>query len=823
MRSKRDDHQSSSGQESSSSASAAPGKTTRTSKLPSRSGTQGRGAAAQGSAPVQAKSAPGFAGWTSFGGGFDAGQSVLRKAEGGSAGPAVDAGAVYAQATSGSGTEIPHRADMEKSFGTDFSNVQAYTGRSGEMGSIGAEAATLGSDSRVAFASASPSKETVAHELAHVVQARNGAGSSGVQASSAVSQPGDAAEREADAVASKVASGQTVNAGELRAQAAGVQRKDVTVSAGTGQTETESTTRVLDHGNNFEDEMNAWTKLLAWKNAQSITFARNGAQVTRAPTDQDALFFFIELTPAQRNDVWMDKDGVLKHIFARFTAAESARVMGMCDFPLRWKIIHWFRDISASGGGRDTIRSMISNSPLGQRLDVVQDEQCIELMVTTFGDDHPENLFGDVIKAQLYPDDATQTTFDQAHPKFAAWRNKAEKLDAEARWAFVGQSPVANITSLKGQTAAGGRTKWTSLIHWGPRGMALSPTMRENIDKAALDSGVTGTDRADLFLVRWNTPLNDPGANYNAFKTVWTNLQRMPLATITSDVVHQIELRITTSGGAYTDYPTSGGFGDIWVGTNTSLSYVGHTVRHEVGHAADTKLGGFANFSSKPPIVWKKWWTEQPWLQEMMRYMDAPTSGPEGQAFLQLMQAAMSSGTFNSPFGAYTGPSSGTLTPEQQQQKLWHEVATTYNSQGIQQALQRLKTAGKHTASPATVKKIVDDGQGSGTHPTAEPGYIRDRYFLKKYGEHFSYHKTGGQEVWANSKLRDYTLCSPYEYYADMFAAYFETDTNRDANIPSWAAPYFKQLESMYDAKAADDPNNRRSTAYGNSFAPGLE
>lgn len=747
---------------------------------------------------------------------------VLRKASGTAN---ADVGATYARATSGAGAEVPYRAEMEHGFGSDFSTVHAFTGRSSEMAALGAEAATRGSDNRIAFADATPSKETVAHELAHVVQAHNGAGATGVQAQRSMSEPGDASEREADAAAATVAGGGTIAPGSLSARGSGIQRKDVEMSAGGKQKETESTTRVVDRGNQFEDQSSAWGKLVAWKKGQSITFASSNTSVTRVPTDIDALSFFYELTPNQRHEVWMNTEGVLTHIFTRFTKANAAKVMSMCDFPLRWKIYHWFKDISVSGGFRDFIRSMISNSPLGQRLEVVQNEQCVDLMSTTFADDHPENLFGDAIKAELYPDTTTAAAFDKLHPKFAAWRDKATKLDAESRWALVGTSPVANIATLKATAAAEGRNQWTSLVYWGPRGLALSPTMRQNIDKAALDSGVTGADRADLFQARWNVLLTDPGAPFNAFKTVWTNLQQMPFETISSDVVRKIELRIATSGGAYNDIPTSGGYGEIWVGTSTSLAYVGHTVRHEIGHGADTKLGGFASFSSKPPIVWKKWQTEQPWLQEILRYMDAPGGGTEGTAFLQLMQAALAGSAFVSPLGAYVAPPKGTkLTPLQEQQKLWQKAADAYNSNGndLGKALDVLKKAGKHTASSSTVKTMMTRAAAQ-DFPTSEPRYVRDHYFLKKYGEHFSYHHSGGKEVWKNKKLRDYTLCSPYEYYADMFAAYFETDTKREKNVPAWAAGYFKQLESSYDAKAADDPKNTTSTVYSSTKPPQVE
>lgn len=130
-----------------------------------------------------------------------------------------DPGATFSAATRGGGGAVPYRADMEKSFGRSFGDVQAYTGRSQEMGDLGAEAAAQGKS--VAFGTSNPSKELVAHELAHVVQ--NDRGGSGVQGKSTVSTPSAAAEREADSVASKAAAGERVSVKE--APGAGIQLK----------------------------------------------------------------------------------------------------------------------------------------------------------------------------------------------------------------------------------------------------------------------------------------------------------------------------------------------------------------------------------------------------------------------------------------------------------------------------------------------------------------------------------------------------------------------------------------------------------------------
>ncbi len=66
---------------------------------------------------------------------------------------------------------LPHKAAMESRFGQSFGDVKAYVGdpavRAG-LTALGAEAAAEGNE--VAFSSASPSPELVAHELAHVVQ-----------------------------------------------------------------------------------------------------------------------------------------------------------------------------------------------------------------------------------------------------------------------------------------------------------------------------------------------------------------------------------------------------------------------------------------------------------------------------------------------------------------------------------------------------------------------------------------------------------------------------------------------------------------------------
>lgn len=121
-------------------------------------------------------------------------------------GAGADPGAAFANATSGAGSEIPYRAEMEGAFGEDFGGVRSHVGQRDAMDSLGAHAAASGES--VAFGSASPDKHTVAHELTHVVQHRRGA--SGTHGKGGLTSPGDSSEVEAERVAGAVVAGERV-------------------------------------------------------------------------------------------------------------------------------------------------------------------------------------------------------------------------------------------------------------------------------------------------------------------------------------------------------------------------------------------------------------------------------------------------------------------------------------------------------------------------------------------------------------------------------------------------------------------------------------
>lgn len=128
---------------------------------------------------------------------------IFRAASTGVHGNPDTANTSFLTATSGAESSIPYEAEMEAAFGEDFSGVSAFLGQRDSMRSIAAKAATR--DEQVVFSSGAPDKKLVAHELTHVVQQRERAPS--IQRKSTLSEVGDPAERQAEAVSARVASG----------------------------------------------------------------------------------------------------------------------------------------------------------------------------------------------------------------------------------------------------------------------------------------------------------------------------------------------------------------------------------------------------------------------------------------------------------------------------------------------------------------------------------------------------------------------------------------------------------------------------------------
>jgi hypothetical protein len=70
----------------------------------------------------------------------------------------------------GTPSELPYRAELEKSFGVSFAGVKAYTDEHARRATTRLGAKAYAAGNRIAFAMPTPAKALVAHELTHVLQ-----------------------------------------------------------------------------------------------------------------------------------------------------------------------------------------------------------------------------------------------------------------------------------------------------------------------------------------------------------------------------------------------------------------------------------------------------------------------------------------------------------------------------------------------------------------------------------------------------------------------------------------------------------------------------
>lgn len=104
----------------------------------------------------------------------------------------------------GTRVDLPHREHLESMFGQDLTSVRAHVGAS-DLGAPDARAAASGDS--VGFRDTTPDAALVAHEVTHVVQARQSQGPSAPAFRRDASSRGDDAEREAREIEGLVAAG----------------------------------------------------------------------------------------------------------------------------------------------------------------------------------------------------------------------------------------------------------------------------------------------------------------------------------------------------------------------------------------------------------------------------------------------------------------------------------------------------------------------------------------------------------------------------------------------------------------------------------------
>ncbi len=134
-----------------------------------------------------------------------------------------DAGEAFGEATSGAAGQLPYLGELESAFGADLSEVEAYLGEDDALDELGAHGAAL--DEQVALESGA-SKETVGHEVAHVMQARDGGGADGPQLEQEVGAADSPAEQQAEEAGSAFAAGESLAGMDFGSAGAGTVHLD---------------------------------------------------------------------------------------------------------------------------------------------------------------------------------------------------------------------------------------------------------------------------------------------------------------------------------------------------------------------------------------------------------------------------------------------------------------------------------------------------------------------------------------------------------------------------------------------------------------------
>lgn len=110
-------------------------------------------------------------------------------------------------------TELPYRAELEQSLGSDLAHVKAYAGPNARAASnrLGAHAYAMRDEQAVVLGDAQPTKELVAHEVVHTMQLGRGS----------VSQD----ETEADSIGAQLAAGVPVDKRSIKSGGGRVRKK----------------------------------------------------------------------------------------------------------------------------------------------------------------------------------------------------------------------------------------------------------------------------------------------------------------------------------------------------------------------------------------------------------------------------------------------------------------------------------------------------------------------------------------------------------------------------------------------------------------------
>jgi Domain of unknown function (DUF4157) len=637
-----------------------------------------------GDAPAGQQSS-GQAGATSEGAAQPAGSGgaapVQRKGGGDSEGIHQTAAAGLA----GSGGSLPHQDAIASSFGKyDVSGISAHTDGPAQQANQSMGSEGYASGNQVAFASSSPSLHTAAHEAAHVFQQQAGV----VALKGGVGSVGDVYEQHADAVADRVVQGKS--AVDLLDQFTG--------GGGSGAVQHQAVQHKLVQ---FDIKADLNTAMDGWGTDEAAIFARieraTPAEVLSVHNDRALLARVMDELEDEP-----DKD--------RFYAL-SARRLYPLDATRAFQMVR---------GTHQTQRLAILGPVATQRAlfdGVIMTTSDAALAREAF------HLYWAVEMG--LQDKAGTGTLSWPLPTLRLIHDELKKIpDHDTRAGAWTHLTLTNDPNLINRAAYGG-------------GNFL---VGSNASTASARVSGYGTQlSAPAALHARSVTVAEPG-RFRAGDGICVGLQgdaNSENATIRSvrGSTYRLSAPLTKAHPAQ----TAVGAGDIT--GSRAVNWLRDTVRHEIGHAVESAIGGVTSFT----VGIGGWWTGTD-FDTWANQMSSPWHTSNGRAISQADKDAIKAAIID-----HMTNQKGTLTAL----PAAHAVRKHWN---------------QHVPVIVAAERCLSQGDGFFQNPNTLFSSGGKRFAISWWYKRFQY---CNDSVVAD-RLTDYTLYAPAEFFAENYSIFYE-------------------------------------------------
>ena len=265
------------------------------------------------------------------------------------------------------------------------------------------------------------------------------------------------------------------------------------------------------------------------------------------------------------------------------------------------------------GSDQGELKQIISIATSKQIEAILRDPQGKKLP-NLFPGTHPDNVLGEDFAAHV----RDRSNIFNSEPRlkwFMKWSGKTDqKFDLDGAYQGMSKDQAGLDAALASNPGT-----WNKVMATSPRGKALNQIGADALDKCVLSlSGLSLPRIRTAFEVRFGSTLDAEsavGSKKDHCKKLWEQMKLLPLEHVTSDTVLSFNVEASGwGGGDYMDHIGGIGTGHSNIGSVESLGATkwetfGETIRHEVGHAVDTKLGGYENFSSQCKAQWRRFYS----------------------------------------------------------------------------------------------------------------------------------------------------------------------------------------------------------------------